>query len=348
MTPRLSRSQRFLAPLVKLAIFAAVTILATGMLAATIANRTGGATTTYKAEFTDANGLLTGDDVRIAGVRVGQVGRIRVVRHDTAEVTFTVDAARTLPAGVLAKIRYRNLVGQRYLELAQGPGSGSTLLAPGGVIHTDHTTPSLDLTEVFGGFKPLFAALSPDEVNKLSYEIIQVLQGEGPTVDSLLAHTASLTSTIASRDKIIGDTIDNLNAVLGTVTQRDQQLGTLVGNLQTLVSGLAADRGAIGQSLVGINDLTTATAGLLADARPDIAADIAQLRRLAGNLNANSGTLAQLLQLLPTKLNTITRTATYGSWFNFYLCSFDVNLRVGDITVPYRPGISVDQSRCGR
>jgi phospholipid/cholesterol/gamma-HCH transport system substrate-binding protein len=343
-----SKSQRFIAPLVKLGIFAVVTVLATGMLAATIANRTTGATTTYKAEFTDATGLLSGDDVRIAGVRVGQVGRIRIVHRDTAEVTFAVDSARPLPVGVLAKIRYRNLVGQRYLELAQGPGNGTQMLPAGGTIHTDHTTPSLDLTEVFGGFKPLFAALSPDEVNKLSYEIIQVLQGEGPTVDSLLAHTASLTTTVASRDKIIGETIDNLNTVLGTVTTRDQQLGSLVGNLQSLVSGLAADRTAIGDSLGGINDLTTATAGLLEQGRPDLAADIAQLRRLAGNLNANSGTLNQLLQLLPGKLTTITRTATYGSWFNFYLCSFQVNLRVGQVTVPYQPGFTVDQSRCGR
>jgi phospholipid/cholesterol/gamma-HCH transport system substrate-binding protein len=343
-----SRSQRFVAPLVKLAIFAAVTVLATGVLAATIANRTAGETTTYKAEFTDATGLLTGDDVRIAGVRVGQVGRIRIVRHDTAEVTFAIDATRTLPAGVLAKIRYRNLVGQRYLELAQGPGSGAATLPAGGTIRTDHTTPSLDLTQVFGGFKPLFAALSPDEVNKLSYEIIQVLQGEGPTVDSLLAHTASLTSTIAGRDQVIGRTIDNLNTVLGTVTQRDQQLGSLVGNLQTLVSGLAADRTAIGSSLGGINDLAAATSGLLEEGRPELAADIAQLRRLAGTLNANSGSLDELLRLMPGKLNTITRTATYGSWFNFYLCSFQVNLSVGDISVPYQPGISVDQSRCGR
>jgi phospholipid/cholesterol/gamma-HCH transport system substrate-binding protein len=343
-----SKSQRVAAPLVKFVIFATVTILATAMLAATIANRTSGDTATYKAEFTDATGLLTGDDVRIAGVRVGQVGAIKIVRHDTAEVTFSIEATRTLPAGVLAKIRYRNLVGQRYLELAQGPGSGADALPPGGTIHTDHTTPSLDLTQVFGGFKPLFAALDPNEVNKLSYEIIQVLQGEGPTVDSLLAHTASLTSTIAGRDAVIGRTVDNLNAVLGTVTQRDQQLGTLVGNLQTLVSGLAADRTSIGDSLSGINDLADATGGLLAEGRPDLAADIAQLNRLAGTLNANSGTLTQLLQLLPGKLTTITRTATYGSWFNFYLCSFQVNLRVGDVTVPYQPGITVDQNRCGR
>src|SRR5205085_4871353 len=134
-----SSSQRFVAPLVKLAAFGVVTALATATLAATIANRTGGATSTYRAEFTDATGLLRGDDVRIAGVRVGQVGRIRIVRRDVAEVTFTVDAGRPLPDTALAKIRYRNLVGQRYLELSQGAGTPGGTLPAGGVIHTDHT-----------------------------------------------------------------------------------------------------------------------------------------------------------------------------------------------------------------
>jgi phospholipid/cholesterol/gamma-HCH transport system substrate-binding protein len=343
-----SASQRFIAPLVKLTVFGVVTTLATATLAATIANRTGGATRTYRAEFTDATGLLSGDDVRIAGVRVGQVGRIRIVRRDTAQVTFTADAGRPLPDTTLAKIRYRNLVGQRYLELSQGAGTSNGNLPEGGVIHTDHTQPSLDLTEVFGGFKPLFAALSPDDVNTLSYEIIQVLQGEGPTVDSLLSHTASLTSTIAARDEVIGRTIDNLNAVLGTVTERDQQLGDLVGNLQSLVSGLAVDRTAIGGSLAGIDDLAGATAGLLEQGRPALRDDIAQLERLARNLNDNSGTLQHLLQVMPGKLNTITRTASYGSWFNFYLCSFNVNLTVGSVAVPYTPTFTVDQRRCSR
>ncbi len=341
-----SSSQRFLAPLLKLAVFGLVTMLATATLAATIANRTSGPTSTYKAEFSDATGLLSGDDVRIAGVRVGQVGRIRIVRRDTAEVTFTVDAGRPLPDTTLAKIRYRNLVGQRYLELSQGAGTPGGNLPAGGVIHTDHTQPSLDLTEVFGGFKPLFAALSPDDVNKLSYEIIQVLQGEGPTIDSLLSHTASLTSTLAARDEVIGRTIDNLNSVLGTVTERDKQLGDLVGNLQSLVSGLAADRTAIGGSLASIDDLAATTAGLLEQGRPDLKKDIAQLERLSKNLNDNSGTLQDLLRILPGKLNTITRTATYGSWFNFYLCSFNVNFQVGSITVPYTPTFDIDQQRC--
>ena len=147
---------------------------------------------------------------------------------------------------------------------------------------------------------------------------------------------------------MVGRTIDNLDAVLGTVAERDRQLGDLVGNLQALVSGLAADRAEIGRSLAGIDDLAGATAGLLQQGRPDLKDDIAQLERLARNLSDNSGTLQHLLQFLPGKLNTITRTATYGSWFNFYLCSFNVNLTAGPVKVPYSPTYTVDQSRCSR
>ena len=82
-----------------------------------------------------------------------------------------------------AAIKYRNLVGQRYVALDQGAGDLDPMLPPGGTIPLDRTTPALDLTALFNGFKPLFQALSPDDVNQLSGEIIQVLQGEGGTVD---------------------------------------------------------------------------------------------------------------------------------------------------------------------
>src|SRR5205807_7105151 len=125
-------------------------------------------------------------------------------------------------------IKYRNLVGQRYIALDAAPGSPGAMLPADGVIPLDRTKPALDLTALFNGFKPLFQALSPDDVNKLSYEIIQVLQGEGGTMDSLLAHTASLTTAIASKDKVIGQVIDNLTAVLGTISQRGPELPNLI------------------------------------------------------------------------------------------------------------------------
>jgi phospholipid/cholesterol/gamma-HCH transport system substrate-binding protein len=160
-------------------------------------------------------------------------------------------------------------------------------------------------------------------------EIVRTLQGEGGTVDSLLASTASLTNTLADRDAVIGRVVDNLNAVLATVSARSTELSSLIAQLQRLVTGLAADRGTVAEAIGNIGDLTESTAGLLADARPSLATDIHHLDRVADTLastrNAKGqNVLDEYLHRIPTKLNAILRTATYGSWFNFYLCDFEV------------------------
>ena len=335
--------------LVKLVVFAVVTMLATGVLAATIGNIRLGGTTTYHAMFTDATGLQKGDDVRIAGVRVGEIDGIAVADGPSralARVTFTVDSGRTVPRSTRALIRYRNLVGQRYVALSEGAGTARALTEDG-TIPLRQTTPALDLTVLFNGFKPLFAALNPEDVNAFAMEIIKTLQGEAGNVNSLLSHTASLTSTLADRDAVIGRTIDNLNAVLGTVDRRDRQLSTLILELQRFVSGLADDRAAIGASLTDIAGLAESTAGLVKDARPAIRDDVRELGEVSKNLDDSKELVAATIQGLPRKLNTITRTATYGSWFNFYLCDFTGRVILSN-TVTYTPNYHSDAARCSQ
>jgi phospholipid/cholesterol/gamma-HCH transport system substrate-binding protein len=333
---RYSPARRIAAPLTKLIIFAAVTIVLTGFLASTLGSFGFGAGTTYRARFTDVTGLLVGDDVRIAGVRVGRVEKISLVGR-VAEVAFSVQDDVPLATGVLAKIRYRNLVGQRYIALQEGPG-GPARLTRDGLIPLAQTTPALDLTVVFNGFRPLFAGLDPDQVNRLTYEIIQVLQGEGGTVASLLKHTASLTTSLADRDAAIGRVITNLNAVLGVLAERDENLNETIDALRDVVSGLAADRSAIGEAVVSIGDLAASTGSLLHDARPDLAQDVTLLNTLAGTLNDNTQVIEDTLHRLPARYTALTRTASYGSWFNFFLCDFDG--RVGLI-----PGVDDAQPR---
>lgn len=318
-----------LAPLIKLGIFVVVTVLFTTILGISIANINTTSTNAYKARFTDATLLLPNDDVRIAGVRVGQVKDVRIVDKRQAEVEFEVDSGRQLPAGVTAQIKFRNLVGQRYVSLGEGTDSSGKTLQPGGTIPLERTTPALDLTELFNGFKPLFTALNPDDVNKLSYEVIQVLQGEGGTVESLLSHTASLATTIANKDQVIGEVIDNLNSVLDTVNAHTPQLNDLIVKLQQLTSGLAADRKPIGDAIESLGNLAQTTSGLLGDVREPLKNDISALGDLTDKLNKNQPELEHFIQFLPTKVSTLTRTADYGSWFNFYACEFS-----GTVSLP--------------
>ncbi|HTF49626.1 MAG TPA: MCE family protein [Pseudonocardia sp.] len=341
-----------LGPSIKLAIFTVVTVLFTGVLAATIANTGFGRGSGYTAIFTDASGLQQGDDVRMRGVKIGQVTSLRIQDNQYAAVDFQVESSRVLPALVTATIKYRNLIGQRYISLDTGtPAAGQTSTLPvGGTIPLARTRPALNLTELFNGFHPLFQALSPDEVNKLSYEIIQVFQGEGPTVESLLASTASLTNTLADRDEVIGRVIDNLNTVIGTVSARAPELSQLISTLQQLVSGLNEQRRPIGSAVDAIGELTKSTAGLVEDARPPLRSDIDQLRQLAGTLNDNAPTIDRAITNWGPKLDKLVRSVSYGSWFNFYMCQIEGQVSVNStgVVIPVYPfPLTERPRRCG-
>lgn len=321
------------ASLVKLVVFMIVTSFLTFTLAATIGNITFGGKTTYSATFSDVTGLLTGNDVRIAGVVVGSVDKIELSGRNLAEVEFSLDEGRAIPESTIAALRFRNLVGERYMALTEGQGSGRPL-EEGSTIPLAQTRNALDLTVLFNGFKPLFQALEPEVVNKLAFEVVQTLQGEGGTVESLVQRTASLTNSLADRDEVIGRVIENMGTVLATFDDRDSQLSDLIVQLRNLSAGFAEDRTAIGESLDGISELTTATASLLVDIRPSLQADIQELGVLSKTLNDNSETVDGVLQRLPAKLDRIIGTATYGSWFNFYLCGSKGQLTVGGSPLP--------------
>ncbi|WP_028933662.1 MCE family protein [Pseudonocardia spinosispora] len=341
-----------LGPSIKLGIFAVVTVLLTGVLAATIANTNFSSSNGYTAMFTDASGLQTGDDVRMRGVKIGQVTSLEVAGGQYAAVGFDVDSARSLPATVRATIKYRNLIGQRYLSLDAGAPAGPTpaRLATGATIPLARTQPALNLTDLFNGFQPLFRALNPADVNQLSYEIIQVFQGEGATVEGLLGTTAALTNTLADRDQVIGRVVDNLNTVIGNVSAHSPQLDQMIDTLQLLVSGLARDREPIGSAVSAIGDLTKTTAGLVGPARAPLEADIAALGQLSGTLNDNSPVVDKALVEWGPKLERLTRTVGYGSWFNFYLCQISGQVSVSSIgiTLPIYPLPATQRPvRCG-
>ena len=318
-----------LAPLIKLIVFLIVTTLATYVLATTISNASYGSTNTYKADFTDVSGLQVGDDVRIAGVRVGTVDGISIVHHDTARVAFTVDKSRPLPTSTMAYVRYRNLVGQRYIDIEEGPGDSNATLKPNAVIPESQTRPAVDLTVLFQGFQPLFQGLDADQINKLSGALIAALQGEGGSLQLLFQTLGDLSNSLADKDQVIGDVITNLSQLLTTVGDHAQQLNNLIVELKTFFAGLAQDRTTIGNAITGINNLATSTAGLLTQVRSPLAADIVDLTGLVANLNKGSDVITYVLQQTAPTMAGLIRVASYGSWFNFYMCTVN-----GTITLP--------------
>ncbi|WP_225727730.1 MULTISPECIES: MCE family protein [unclassified Nocardia] len=304
---------------VKLVIFTLVMALVFAGLVVVFSQMRFARETGYHAVFTSSSGMLPGAKVRIAGVPVGSVTSVKVGKDYLAHVDFDVDSKYPLFTSTRATIRYENLVGDRYLELLDGPGDAKPLRS-GGTIDKERTAPALDLDMLLGGFKPLLRGLDPGQVNDLTNALLQIFQGQGGTLVSLLNSGGSFTKTLAERDALIGSVINNLNAVLQTIDQRGDQFASTISELQRLVSGLAADRDPIGDAIPRIAGATGDLTDLLAQARPDLKGTIEQTGRLATNLDNGQDTIQWVLDRLPETYKKLIRIGSYGSFLQLYVC----------------------------
>ncbi len=223
----------------RLAVYAVVCVLGAFALIAVFAQLRFQSEKTYTAQFTNVSGLEGGNFVRIAGVEVGKVKNISIQPDSTVVVEFTAADSVMLTEGTRAAIRFADLVGGRYVALEEGAG-GVKRLHPGATIPLSRTEPALDLDALIGGFRPLFRALDPVQVNKLTGQLIAAFQGQGATIGSFLSQAAALTNTLADRDQLIGQVVVNLNSVLGSLSGQSTQLAKTVDSLAELVEGLNA------------------------------------------------------------------------------------------------------------
>jgi phospholipid/cholesterol/gamma-HCH transport system substrate-binding protein len=280
---------------------------------------------TYRAVFTNVTGLENGDFVRIAGVEVGKVEKISIQDDTTALVEFTADQSVVLTEGNRAVIRYDDLIGGRYLALQEGAG-GTAKLNPGDTIPLARTSPALDLDALIGGFRPLFSALDPDQVNALSEQLIAAFQGQGGTIGSFLNQTAALTNTLADRDQLVGEVIVNLNSVLGSLGGQSDQFSKAIDSLDELVKGLEARKQDISNSVAYVNSAAGSIADLLAQARPPFAKTITETDRAAGIVVADHDYFDNLLNTLPDAYQALARQGISGDFFSFYLCDLILKL----------------------
>jgi phospholipid/cholesterol/gamma-HCH transport system substrate-binding protein len=275
--------------------------------------------TSYRAVFTNVSGLKGGNFVRIAGVEIGKIDDLTLNADGTVTVDFVIDKSLRLTGGTEAAVRYENLVGDRYLSLEEGPGSVRPLAA-GETIPLTRTSPALDVDALIGGFRPLFRALDPDQVNALSGELLKVFQGQGGTISSVLAQTSSLTTTLAGRDQLIGEVVKNLDTVLGTFAARNAQFSGGLDKLSQLTQALADRKGDITTGLAYVNAAAGSVADLLADARQPIKDTVQQTDRFAGQVEADHDYVDDLVKTLPDAYQILARQGLYGDYFGFYLC----------------------------
>ncbi|MFG3522786.1 MCE family protein [Nocardia nova] len=327
---------RLLKPLLVFGAFAVTAVLATAMVWNTLARTVSGATDTYTATFTDVQGLRAGDDVRMAGVRVGKVESIDLRRntetgHYAAEVTFVVRHDQTLYGDTKALVRYQNLIGRRYIALAPPPlgkpHSGEhTPLRNNAAIPIDRTEPSFDISGLLNGFQPLFQVLSPETVNDLSSTFIQALQGDNLSLSSFITQAAALAADFQGRDRILSDVITNLSAVMSGLAERGDELETLVTQTRSLIGGLYDQGRSLQASTTGIAEATTALVRMVEQVQPKLSLAQNSTRDALTLLIANGAELDQAGPDLTSFLADWGKATRDGAYATGYICSLDISL----------------------
>lgn len=329
----------------KFIVFAVIMVVCSAFLVLIFGQYRTGTTTGYSAVFVNASELKSGDSVRVAGVRVGTVGDIALQPDKNVIVNFDADRDVILTTGTKVAVRYLNLVGDRYLELVDGPGS-TRKLPDGARISSDHTEGALDLDLLLGGLKPVIQGLNPQDVNALTSSVLQVFQGQGGTLESLLSHTSSFTSALADNDQVLEHLIDNLNTVVATLAKNNGNFGAAIDRLEDLVKGLATDRDPIGTAIDSLSNGTASVGSLLTNVRPPLKGTVDQLNRLAPLLDEDKGQLDGVLQKLPEDYRKMARVGAYGSFLQYYICG--ITVRVTDLqgrTANF-PWIKQEGGRC--
>ncbi|MCP2628043.1 MCE family protein [Mycolicibacterium smegmatis] len=331
--------------LVKFGVFAVVMAVLTAFLFMTFSEYRGGSYAGYSAVFDDASRLESGDSVRVAGVRVGTVKNVSLQPDRTVLVDFDTERNIALTTGTKAAVRYLNLVGDRYLELIDSPGS-TRLLPAGSQIPKERTASALDLDLLLGGLKPVIQGLDPQDVNALTSSLIQIFQGQGDTLSSLMSKTSSFSNTLADNDQVIGQLIENLDTVVDTLNRDGGKFSATVDRLEQLISGLSQDRDPIGTAVTQLDNGTASIATLLTQAGPPLDATVDQLNRMAPLLDDHKVVLDRGLQKAPANYRKLARLGSYGSWIMYYVCG--ISIRVTDLQgrTAVFPMIKQEGGRC--
>lgn len=315
-------------PLIALILFLVVSIGLTWTMYVTLARSVSGATDTYSAIFTDVSGLHAGDDVRMAGVRVG---RVRAVDLDgvRAEVTFEVQRGQRLYGNTAASVTYQNLIGQRYLGLSLRDFGDDKVLPPGGRIPVEHTEPSFDISKLLNGFEPLFSMLDPQQVDNISAAVVRALQGDDGAITTLIAETASLAQAFAGPDQLLGQVVDNLSGVVGDLSRQSGNLRTVLQQAHRIFDGLTQRRDQLFGQIDSISATVGRAAAVVQSASPALNQFVDRDPGFAQHFIDNKDKFAYVGFNLPLLLKGLARITDNGAYLDAYVCDVRVGMIPG-------------------
>lgn len=266
----------------------------------------------YEAVLDDTTGLHENDEVRIAGVEAGRVTDIRLERGQ-AIVRFSVDDDVQLTDTAQVGVRWRNVLGQKYLYVY--PGEGGQPLEPGDRLPIEQAVPSSDVGALLNALGPVLDAIDPADADAFVQAVSEGVSGNEAEVRALLGDAATVAETVGATDAEVGRIITNLDQLLGALAERDDALDSTLTDLASLSTGLAERNDVLAQVVVQLGELQTHLNQLLSENRGDLDGTIVDLATIAQVLRVHRDDLDAALASLPAGLSPYHLQSAYGQWF---------------------------------
>jgi len=314
---------KFRGPLIGFTVFMVISLAVTWLVYATLQRNVGGKTTPYAAVFTDVFGLADGDDVRIAGVRVGRVQKVEV-DGPNAKVEFVVQSDQKLYGDTIASVTYQNIVGQRYLGLSRDKSYGNPKqLPPHAVIPLERTDPSFDVGEVINGFEPLFSEIDPKDINNLAQGAIRSLQGDDVSLAALIEQTTKLTDSFVGEDAQLGPLITNLSEVTKNLAKHNATIDHVITQTRQTVSVFSAQRAELVSSMGSISRVMRNLSGINDVVYPALNETIQREPGFVRHLLDIEPQVAFAGDNLPLLLKGLARITNEGAYGQAYGCDLN-------------------------
>lgn len=294
---------------IRLTAFVVVTAMLTVWIGRNITGGTHGARYELTATFDDVAGMYDGDDVKLAGLTVGQVTDIQVV-DGRARVSFEVDEGVPLPEDSTVAVRWRNLIGQRFLGLQ--PGRAAELLGDGDTMENARNV--VDLGQLVNQLVPLTRAVSPDQVNEILTTLLEAFEGNDETFDELLADFDGVLGTLAERDATISQLLEDYDTISTSIASRDAQIAQMVDNLVAISETFAGNDELLDQALVELSTLSTGVDRILDQSADDLGQTLDHLGVLTGTAADHVDELEGALVGLPEIFQALLTTLDRGEW----------------------------------
>jgi phospholipid/cholesterol/gamma-HCH transport system substrate-binding protein len=304
---------------IKLGVFTVFTIFITFYLASIIGNLSPFKDVyAVNAVFSDATGLLNGDPVKVAGVTVGKVTGFEVERG-RAIVTLEVEKDVELPENVVADIKYRNLLGQRSVNLVRPEAPSTEPLEDGGTIPVENTKPALDLALVFNNLRPLIQSTNPEDINTVARAVLKVFKGREDDFAATLGNIGAITSSLAERDQRLARLIGNLNEVTKVLNSQKGNIRVSLDRFTELMESLADVTPTIETVVDQLDEASGRFGGLVARNRANLDQELSDLNVLLTIVDENLGPLDKIAKNLKEVLLATARSQSYGKWWTLYV-----------------------------